>query len=135
MNKVLNTYNVLKQINLESIDSRIEGNKQYIEGLKDETLKFLSIASQNNNVAPSKIVDEYWHEMVLNTQLYEAVSNDIGGFVHHVPTNKPETEAYARTIALYKNIFGEPVKEYWKKEAADCESFCSSGACEAYCRD
>lgn len=135
MEKILETYNGLKTMNLESIDSRIEGTKEYVNGLKDETLKYLSIASEHNNIAPSKIVDTYWHELILNTRAYEQVAQKTGNFIHHIPSDKAEVEAYAKTISLYKNIFGEPKKEYWKLEAADCESFCSSGACEANCRN
>jgi len=138
--KVLYVVDVLQNIDMSPIDKRLigkMGDKEYIDGLKGETIKFLGIAfSGEGNFAPSQKIDEYWHEMVLNTPFYASLSEKIGKFVHHIPSDKQEHEAYVRTLNAYKSVFGVPNKKYWKLEdAADCESFCDGGACEANCRD
>jgi hypothetical protein len=135
--QIRQTYDRLKTLNLDPIDARLvgkSGDRGYVFGLKNETLKFLSIALANEHaVAPSKKIDEYWHEMVLNTPLYENFSKSTGRFVHHIPSDKPETEAYERTLEIYKKTFGNPDRRYWVAKAGDCSSNCSAGACNGSC--
>ncbi|OKI19670.1 hypothetical protein A6A07_07075 [Streptomyces sp. CB03911] len=52
-----------------------------------EALAFLAAVSRNPEaaLAPSPVVDEGWHALVLNTPLYARVCEQLGGFIHHVP--------------------------------------------------
>ncbi len=137
--KVRSVVDLLRGIDMSQIDRRLIGrlgDNNYVNGLREEAIRFLGIAAGGEgSFAPSKTVDEYWHEMVMNTPFYAAVCARIGTFIHHRPSERAEIEAYARTLEAYRAIFGEPDSRYWKvKDAADCDSFCSSGACEADCR-
>jgi hypothetical protein len=89
---------------------------------------YLSVLSQQI-VAPSDIVDEAWHEMMLFTRFYQDFSDFIGGFIHHDPTPPEErvnlkyhagesglleTDAYTRTKELYHSFFKQkPSKRFW----------------------
>ncbi len=137
--KVISVANELRQVDLSSIDKRLVGkvgNTKHINDLREETIRFLSIAAVGKDgYAPSQRIDDFWHEMILNTRLYAKIAERIGFFVHHVPSDVPEHEAYQRTLKAYHSVFGEPNPNCWKiNDAADCASFCSDGACEASCR-
>ncbi|MEK6963592.1 MAG: hypothetical protein AABX70_04140 [Nanoarchaeota archaeon] len=125
----------LEGIDMSQIDKRLVGkvgDGDFVGGLRREAVRFLGIAAAGEgHFAPSKIVDAYWHELVLNTPLYARVAEAMGVFVHHNPTENPERESFQRTLEAYTRVFGESVPAaYWAKgDAADCASFCSGGAC------
>lgn len=90
---------------------------------------YLSIVSEQP-VAPSDIVDEAWHEMLMFTRFYKSFAEFIGGFIHHDPTDPEmsandssvavearvsgETPVYTRTKLNYEKFFGEkPDSRYW----------------------
>ncbi len=138
--KVISITNILRTVDMNSVDTRLVNagkDMNYVDGLREETIRFLGISGGvPGRFAPSKLVDEYWHELVLNTPLYRNISEKIGKFVDHIPSNRAEVESYNRTLETYPKVFGQPSPKYWKLNcAADCESFCTSGACEASCRD
>lgn len=54
----------------------------------EEGLKFVAACSRNPGVglAPSRIVDEGWHALILHTAMYADLCDRLGGaFVHHYP--------------------------------------------------
>lgn len=54
----------------------------------EEGIKFVAACSANPGVglAPSRIVDEGWHALILHTAKYAALCEQLGGaFVHHYP--------------------------------------------------
>lgn len=58
----------------------------------EEGLKFVAACSHNPEVglAPSRIVDEGWHALLLHTAMYAEVCERLGGrFVHHYPGYDP----------------------------------------------
>ncbi|MEU5269038.1 hypothetical protein AB0G77_10895 [Streptomyces hygroscopicus] len=58
----------------------------------DEAAKFVAaVASATEPLAPSRVVDEGWHAMILNTRIYQRLCNKVGRFVHHVP-ERPDPE-------------------------------------------
>ncbi len=92
---------------------------------------YLSIVS-DQSIAPSNIVDEAWHEMLMFTRFYKQFAEFIGGFIHHDPTDPEmpiektqvqdgsspvapkETPVYTRTKRNYETYFGEkPDPKYW----------------------
>lgn len=87
---------------------------------------YLCIAS-GEAIAPSDIVDEAWHEMLMFTRFYKDFADFIGGFIHHDPTDPDmatqemqtaivsgETPTYTRMKGNYERIFGEkPNPKYW----------------------
>ncbi len=103
----------------------LEGNP--LESVKQECFKFLAMcAAGEKSYAPSRFVDNYWHEMILDTRLYDQVEELLGKKIHHFPTNwlvqgDLEKEAiYAETKKDYTNLFGQvPDPNIWTA-AAEC---------------
>lgn len=55
-----------------------------------DAVKFVATAATRDlagpGLAPSRVVDEGWHALILHTQTYARLCRDLGGrFVHHVP--------------------------------------------------
>lgn len=55
-----------------------------------DALKFVATAATRRpagpGLAPSRVVDEGWHALILHTQTYARLCDRLGGrFVHHVP--------------------------------------------------
>ncbi|WP_405676942.1 hypothetical protein OG292_19990 [Streptomyces sp. NBC_01511] len=72
-------------------------------------------------IAPSPVVDEGWHALVLDTQLYAALGTSLGAFVHHYP-QRPEPSGYApeltaRTLATMEAAGFTPDLELWQGPA------------------
>ncbi|MEU8827753.1 hypothetical protein [Streptomyces sp. NPDC048636] len=58
----------------------------------DEATKFVAaVANTPEPLAPSRVVDEGWHALILNTRIYERLCKKIGRFVHHTP-ERPDPE-------------------------------------------
>lgn len=57
----------------------------------EEALKFVAACSRNPGVglAPSRIVDEGWHALILHTAMYAELCESLGSFVHHFPGYDP----------------------------------------------
>ncbi len=83
-------------------------------------------------IAPSDIVDEAWHDMLMFTRFYKSFGEFIGGFIHHDPTDPVmaeaemsavpvttnvtpnETPTYSKMKKNYEQHFGEkPDSKYW----------------------
>ncbi|MET7933873.1 hypothetical protein [Streptomyces sp. NPDC005322] len=52
-------------------------------------------------LAPSRVVDEGWHALILHTMVYRELCDRVGTFVHHVPRapapERRDPEALTRT--------------------------------------
>ncbi len=57
------------------------------ERITEEAIKFVAAAAAapGRGLRPSRIVDEGWHALILNTQVYARLCERLGMFVHHVP--------------------------------------------------
>jgi hypothetical protein len=56
-----------------------------------EALKFVVAGARFPGLAlaPSRVVDEGWHALILHTRLYATLCGRHGGFVHHTPGYDP----------------------------------------------
>lgn len=65
------------------------------ERITAEALRFLAACAHDRTarIAPSPVVDEGWHALILHTELYAQLGHRLGGFVHHYP-ELPEDGAY-----------------------------------------
>ncbi|MDO6650961.1 hypothetical protein Q4530_01085 [Colwellia sp. 1_MG-2023] len=105
-----------------------------------EYQKFLSLKLLYPKVSlvPSKLVDKFWHEHILDTKSYEDDCNKVFGyFVHHYPYfgiyGKDDQNAlqvsFDKTIELYEMHFGKyPTKALFGSEAQQA-SRCGGHAC------
>jgi stress-induced morphogen len=71
-----------------------------------EALKFIAAVGQHRDrrMAPSRVVDEGWHALILHTKAYEDLCEQVGGPVHHYPERPDPTRfngvIIERTIEL-----------------------------------
>lgn len=101
-----------------------------------EYKKFLTLKMLYPKVSlvPSKLVDKFWHEHILDTKSYAADCDKLfGRFIHHYPyfgiygddDQRSLQTSFERTIALYESHFGKyPTDELYSNkviEAARCE--------------
>jgi hypothetical protein len=104
-----------------------------------EALKFVGTAAV---FAPSRVVDEGWHALILHTALYAGLCEQLGsGFLHHLP-QRPDLEhrdpgTLGRTVVLMAQAGYEADEQLWTRTpgegidvAAQCEH---SGKCEVKC--
>lgn len=97
----------------------------------EETKKFLVLSATNrtNTYSPSKTVDEMWHSFLLSTKDYFEFCKQLGCFVHHQPSEKPQPENYAKTLVDLESMFGELNSTYWSEQNADCDGGSSCDCC------
>lgn len=88
-----------------------------------EALAFVATAAANPDapIAPSRVVDEGWHALVLHTALYARLCERLGGFVHHYP-ERPDParqgqDVIDRTIALMLAVGHSPDPTLWTAPA------------------
>jgi hypothetical protein len=91
----------------------------------------LHLAYPGADIVPCKLVDQIWHQHILDTRAYTRDCDAVfGEFLHHFPyfgMNGPEDaqalhDAYAWTLARYREAFGEPGPDTWiSRDAAKCK--------------
>jgi hypothetical protein len=99
---------------------------------ESEYRKFLALhlAFPESEIVPCRIVDEFWHQHILDTRAYHEDCDAIfGGYLHHFPyfgmrgdeDAKALQDAYAETLARYREAFGEPPAGTWiSADASRC---------------
>lgn len=106
--------------------------------MEAEYRKFLALhlAHPDTDIVPCKLVDEIWHQHILDTRAYHEDCEVIfGGYLHHFPyfgmrsddDARALADAYADTIARYRAAFGEPPEGTWISVDA---SRCKRTACK-----
>ena len=80
-----------------------------------EAIKFLdAVADSKEPIAPSKKVDEAWHAFILHTNQYMSwCESRYGRYIHHVPTEKPDRKAYARSYNTMRRRHGDLDRRVW----------------------
>ncbi|MBT2510015.1 hypothetical protein J7I98_29965 [Streptomyces sp. ISL-98] len=84
-----------------------------------EAIKFVAVAAEGaKGIAPSRIVDEGWHALILHTDLYGRLCDRLGGgFVHYYP-ELPDAGRYGpefidRTMAAIETARFSVDRELW----------------------
>lgn len=59
----------------------------------NQALAFVATAARNPHadIAPSRVVDEGWHALILHTALYSRLCDRLGAVVHHYPQRPDAT--------------------------------------------
>jgi hypothetical protein len=84
-----------------------------------EALAFLATAARNPgaDIAPSRVVDEGWHALILHTAVYSRLCERLGAFVHHYPERpdaaRHDPEIMDRTTNLIAVEGYTPDLELW----------------------
>lgn len=86
--------------------------------LETEFRKFAVLCARHRhlNLTPSSRVDDYWHQLVLDTQMYRAFCTVVfGEFVDHIPDRFSfgMNDQFSQTIRLYEQRFGLPDPTIW----------------------
>jgi hypothetical protein len=111
----------------------------YLDLIEQEYRRFLALhlAYPEMDVVPCKIVDEMWHQHILDTAAYRQDCDAIfGSYLDHFPyfgmRGKDDAQAledaYAETIERYRDAFGEPPSDTWI--TIDASSRCKRTACK-----
>ncbi|MFT5036795.1 MAG: hypothetical protein ACI9VM_000360 [Candidatus Azotimanducaceae bacterium] len=100
------------------------------EALEAECRRFLFMAAIVPELehAPTKPIDDYWHQFILFTRMYKDFCKDIiGRFVHHKPLGADDHQAvFDRTQGTVVRLFGDfPNKSLWMMPAP-ATSCCSA---------
>jgi hypothetical protein len=107
--------------------------------LEGEYRKFLALhlVYPEMDIVPCKIVDEMWHQHILDTAAYREDCEAIfGRFLDHFPyfgmrgTDDASAlhDAYYETVESYRRTFGEPPPDTWV--TIDASSRCKRTACK-----
>ncbi len=111
----------IKAINLSRAKKRLMSNLSWTEEEAETAIRqyrqFLGLAVKHpkQTLVPSKLVDEVWHQHVLDTQAYPKDCNRVfGEFVHHDPYFGTTAQgkrllptAFKRTNRLFVKEFGK----------------------------
>ncbi|CAG8951420.1 hypothetical protein HYFRA_00007335 [Hymenoscyphus fraxineus] len=57
------------------------------------TLKILVRDTMADQISPTPLMDAVWHQLILNTQVYEELQTRIGLKLHHRPSGASDAEA------------------------------------------
>lgn len=116
----------------------LDGNPDMAEEtagrIVEEGLKFVvaCAAFPDARLAPSRVVDEGWHALILHTGLYADLGERLGKFVHHHPGWNPthyDPEILERTRAMIgecgyapdPELWGHPTENVLVSVAANCQ--------------
>jgi hypothetical protein len=92
------------------------------------------------NFVPTKLMDKFWHQHILDTVAYHKDCNEVFGFfLHHFPYfgiyGKEDaanlSKEFEKTQVFYLKCFGEEMK---KPEASRCEDHACHVESECACR-
>ena len=117
-------------------------SEEHLDLLEAEYRKFLAmrLANPEANIVPCKLVDEMWHQHILDTIAYRDDCDAIfGRFMDHYPyfgTRGPADEqdladAYDETLECYREAFGEPPTDTWisREGSSRCRTGCKPVKC------
>jgi hypothetical protein len=117
-------------------------SEAHLDLLETEYRKFLALrlSRLEANIVPCKIVDEMWHQHILDTIAYRHDCDAIfGRFMDHYPyfgTRGPADEqdladAYDETLDCYQEAFGDPPADTWisREGSSRCRTGCKPVKC------
>ena len=96
----------------------------------------LHLAYPDAEIVPCKLVDDIWHQHILDTRAYHEDCDAIfGTYLHHFPyfgmrgedDAQALSDAYSNTLDLYRDAFGDPPDTTW---IATDASRCKRTACK-----
>lgn len=125
----------LSNVRLKLADSEegLGATTDQLDLMEQEYRRFLTlhIAHPGAEIVPCKIVDQIWHQHILDTYAYHEDCETIFGFyLHHFPyfgmrgddDARALHDAYADTLERYREAFGEPPAGTWiAADAASCK--------------
>jgi hypothetical protein len=117
-------------------------SEQELDLREGEYRKFLALhmAFPEMTVVPCQMVDEFWHQHILDTMAYRIDCERIfGRFLEHFPyfglrglqDAQDLSDAYEDTLVAYRKAFGEPPDGTWVSgDARTCRTKCKPMKCK-----
>ena len=131
------------RMKLADVDEGPGYGMDHLNTMEAEYRRFLALhlAFPDAVIVPCKIVDEIWHQHILDTAAYRRDCDAIfGRFLDHYPyfgmRNEAEAQeledAYGDTLDLYRDAFGEPPTGTWVSSdgASRCRKQCKPMKCK-----
>jgi len=134
-----------KILNDDSMNKIADISKETVEISENEYRRFLTLNAENPGVrlAPTPLMDLFWHAHILDTMSYaEDCEEILGRFMHHVPNFGPhqkdgisfnEGKAWKDMCRLYKERFGEEAKFGGMSDGENCSTDQCHTGCGAVC--
>ncbi|MGH8557243.1 MAG: glycine-rich domain-containing protein [Methylococcales bacterium] len=88
-------------------------------------------------LAPTKVIDDGWHNFILFTHDYKKFCLDfLGRFIHHEPIDpnilkNGEHSLAQKTVNLARSHFGENLSKNWSVKSAGCKNCAPDPSCDA----
>lgn len=116
-------------LKLQDPEEGLGWSQSYCQTIAVEYGRYLALSRRypERAIVPSKIVDNFWHFHILDTQAYEKDCAQLFGFfLHHFPyfgMRGPEDaqvlgDAYDETLRLYAEHFGPAPERIWARTGA-----------------
>jgi hypothetical protein len=138
----------IEALDLEMIKMKLQDNEEgpgWSRTLCDEAeveyKRFLALKRlyPEKEVVPNKVIDQFWHQHILDTEKYAKDCELLfGRFIHHYPyfgMNGAEdaqnlVDAFDETKRIYKRHFGENFQGFAKRcKAPKCRTQCKPMKC------
>lgn len=115
--------------------------REYADKVEKTYKRFLHMTAVSSTpVVPTRIIDEFWHQHILDTEKYADDCDKVfGTFVHHFPyfgmRGKEDAKnlrvAFEETCRLYKELFGEDYTcGELEAKCYKCGSACGGSHCK-----
>lgn len=100
-----------------------------IDDVEAEYKKYIAMcAAHPGEFIPVALkLDAFWHQHILFTQDYTAMSEKVvGRYIHHRPCilddeQRLEEAFESKTLELYSRYFGKPNRYYWDSTMCTCQ--------------
>ncbi len=130
---------LVQSIDLNSVKVKLSDKKGWwwrlwhnVDNIEKEYRQFLYLAVMNPEevVVPwTQVLDDFWHEHILDTAKYEKDCQTLFGKMFHHNPHLPigslsQVKAFNKTKEMYKEAFGEKAKA---KSTSSVEPGCSGG--------
>lgn len=152
--KINKTMQLINAIDLRMVKKKLmdeeEGqgwDEEYTNYVEQRYKRFLCMIVLNEigSIVPTKNIDEFWHQHILDTRAYAQDCQTImGQFIHHFPYFGMRSEqdaqdlldSFEETKLFYYRLFGEEYTKDFKAETSQskchrCGSYCIK--CEGGC--
>jgi hypothetical protein len=102
-----------------------------------ELVKFLLFCAFTPNcLSPSLVVDELWHDFLIDTREYRKFCQTMTGrFIDHVPLENPNPDAYQNSLRLIEASFGYRDHRFWPSSTSAASGCDGGGMCGSSCSD
>lgn len=139
----LNKKVILPNFNLDGVKVKLmmpedEGKgwtREYVDYLEQEYIRLCAISkyfTQETNIVPSKDVDIFWHQHILDTKNYIKDCDDYFGFyMHHFPyfglrggeDKSNLLKSFDNTSKIYERLFLEKIEFHGVKKTIKSPKF------------